>query len=93
MGPDVLMPVGVAQRLGLSLSGSNVEVYAVRTASDIAPIYRLRENVDVKVLVDDGSTSIIKLTPVVSESVDYVILSDKALTELGIVIIDAGNGG
>mgnify|MGYP001773114281 CR=1 FL=1 len=62
------------------------------TASGIAPIYRLRENVDVKVLVDDRDTPIIKLTLVVSESVDYVILSDKALTELGIVIIDAGDG-
>ena len=92
LGPDVLMPVGIAQRLGLSLSGSGVEVYAVRTASGIAPIYRLRENVDAKVLVDDRDTSIIKLTTVVSESVDYVILSDKALTELGVVIIDAGNG-
>ena len=92
LGPDVLMPVDVAQGLGLSLSGSNVEVYAVRTAPGIALIYRLKEGVDVKVLADDRDTPIIKLTPVVSESVDYVILSDKALTELGIVIIDAGNG-
>ncbi|BDR92853.1 hypothetical protein [Vulcanisaeta souniana] len=86
------MPVNVAQRLGLGLSGGNVEVYAVRTASGIAPIYRLKENIDVKVLVNDRDTPIIGLTPVVSESVDYVILSDKALTELRVVIIDAGNG-
>ena len=92
LGSDVLMPMGVAQRLGLSLSGGNAEVYAVRTASGIAPVYRLKEGVDVRVLVDDGDTLTIKLTPVVSESVDYVILSDKALTELGVVIIDAGNG-
>lgn len=68
------MPVNVAQRLGLGLSGGNVEVYAVRTASGIAPIYRLKENIDVKVLVNDRDTPIIGLTPVVSESVDYVIL-------------------
>ncbi len=92
LGPDILMPVNVAQRLGLGLSGGNVEVYAVRTASGIAPIYRLKENIDVKVLVNDRDTPIIGLTPVVSESVDYVILSDKALTELRVVIIDAGNG-
>ncbi|WP_243678040.1 hypothetical protein [Vulcanisaeta distributa] len=53
------------------------------------PIYRFRESINVKVLVDDRDAPIIRLTPIVSESVDYVLLSDKALTELGIVIIDA----
>ncbi len=92
LGPDVLMPIDVAQRLGFNLSGGDAEVYAIRTASGIAPIYRFRESISVKVLVSDRDTPIVRLTPIVSESVDYVLLSDKALTELGIVIIDAGNG-
>ncbi|WP_446751787.1 hypothetical protein [Vulcanisaeta sp. JCM 16161] len=91
LGPDILMPINVAQRLGLNLLGGT-EVYAIRTASGVAPIYRFRESVSVRVLVNDRDTPIVRLIPIASESVDYVILSDKALTELGIVIIDASNG-
>ncbi|WP_048056860.1 hypothetical protein [Vulcanisaeta moutnovskia] len=58
----------------------------------LPPIYRFRESINVKVLVSDRDTPIVRLIPIVSESVDYVLLSDKALTELGIVIIDASNG-
>ncbi len=92
LGPDILIPISIAQRLGLHLSGSDADVYAVRTASGVAPIYRFKEGVDVRVLVDDRDVPIVRLVPIVSESVDYVLLSDKALTELGIVIIDASNG-
>ncbi len=37
LGPGILMPIDVAQRLGLNLSGGDAEVYAIRTASGIAP--------------------------------------------------------
>ncbi len=36
LGPDVLIPIDAAQRLGLNLSGGDAEAYAIRTASGIA---------------------------------------------------------
>jgi hypothetical protein len=42
--------------------------------------------------VNDRDTPVVSLIPVISESVDQVILSDKALFALNIVIINAGEG-
>ncbi|WP_292000381.1 hypothetical protein [Caldivirga sp.] len=45
-----------------------MNVYAVRTASGITPIYRLKDNVQVKVIVNDRDTPVVSLIPVISES-------------------------
>jgi len=56
----------------------------------VAPIYRLRDYVEVEVMVNDRSVSPVKLTPIISDAMEYVLLSDKALSALGIIIISAG---
>lgn len=42
--------------------------------------------------VDDRDTEYVELIPVISENVDEVIISDKATSKLGIVVLDAGLG-
>ena len=56
----------------------------------MVPIYRLRDYVEVEVMVNDRSVSPVKLTPIISDAMEYVLLSDKALSALGIIIISAG---
>jgi hypothetical protein len=91
LGTDIMLPMDLAKRLGL-WPPKNADIYAVRTASGVAPIYRLRDYVEVEVMVSDRSVAPVKLTPIISDTVEYVLLSDKALTALGIVIISAGEG-
>jgi hypothetical protein len=91
LGADIMLPMDLAKRLGL-WPPKNADIYAVRTASGVAPIYRLRDYVEVEVMVNDRSVAPVELTPIISDTVEYVLLSDKALTALGIVIISAGEG-
>jgi hypothetical protein len=91
LGADIMLPMDLAKRLEL-WPPKNADIYAVRTASGVAPIYRLRDYVEVKVMVNDRSIVPVKLTPIVSDAVEYVLLSNKALTALGVVIISADEG-
>ena len=91
LGADIMLPMDLAKRLEL-WPPKNADIYAVRTASGVAPIYRLRDYVEVKVMVNDRSVMPVKLTPITSDAMEYVLLSNKALTALGVVIISAGEG-
>jgi hypothetical protein len=91
LGADIMLPMDLAKRLGL-WPPENADIYAVRTASGVAPIYRLRNYVEVEIMVNDRSVSPVELTPIISDAMEYVLLSDKALSALGIIIISAGEG-
>ncbi len=87
-----MIPMNMAQALNIRLNPSDFDIYAIRTASGIAPIYRFKGYVLTKVIVNDRDTPLIPLSLIISESMDQVILSDKAISALGIVIINAGEG-
>jgi len=91
LGTDIMLPMDLAKRLELWLP-KNANIYAVRTASGVAPIYRLRGYIEAEVMVNDRSIVPVKLMPIISDAMEYVLLSNKALTALGVVIISAGEG-
>jgi hypothetical protein len=91
LGTDIMLPMDLAKRLELWLP-KNANIYAVRTASGVAPIYRLRGYIEAEVMVNDRSIVPVKLMPIISDAVEYVLLSNKALTALGVVIISADEG-
>ena len=47
---DIMLPMDLAKRLRL-WPPENADIYAVRTASGVAPIYRLRNYVEVEIMV------------------------------------------
>jgi len=91
LGADIMLPMDLAKRLELWLP-KNADIYAVRTASGVAPIYRLRGYIEAEVMVNDRSIVPVKLMPITSDAMEYVLLSNKALTALGVVIISADEG-
>ena len=91
LGADIMLPMDLAKRLEL-WPPKNADIYAVRTASGVAPIYRLRGYIEAEVMVNDRSIVPVKLMPIISDAMEYVLLSNKALTALGVVIISADEG-
>mgnify|MGYP000341891567 CR=1 FL=1 len=92
--PEVVLPVSVAERLGLYPSlpgGTEVEEY-VGVGGSIVRAFRTRGAVELTVLADDRMGGPVRATAVITPGEDEVILSDKALDALGVVLLRPGAG-
>ncbi len=92
--PEVVLPVGVAERLGLypSLpSGTEVEEY-VGVGGSIVRAFRIRGAIELSVITGDRTGGPVRATAVITPGEEEVILSDKALDALGVVLLRPGAG-
>jgi len=90
--PEILVPVDVAERLGLwpkLPEGTLVETY--RTASGLMRVYRVR-GARASLLVEGSEVGDVDVYVVISEYTDETLISDQLTSELGIVIEDPAKG-
>jgi len=90
--PELLIPIGVAERLGLwprLPDDTLVETY--RTASGLMRVYRVR-GARVCLAAEGAEPRCVDSYLVVSEYVDEPLISDQLTSRLGIVIEDPAQG-
>jgi hypothetical protein len=91
--PEVLIPVKVAEKLSLwpqLPEGAVIRPY--ETAGGITRMCHLVKAIEIYGITEDKTSKAIKCNLVISEIEQEVLLSDTAISELGIVIEDAGKG-
>jgi len=90
--PELLVPVSVAERLGLwpkLPEDTIVETY--KTASGLMRVYRVR-GARASLLVGDVEKRDVEVYLVISEHTDEALISDQLTSEFGIVIEDPAKG-
>jgi len=90
--PELLVPVSVAERLGLwpkLPEDTIVETY--KTASGLMRVYRVR-GARASLLVGGVEKGDVEIYLVISEHTDEALISDQLTSEFGIVIEDPAKG-
>ena len=90
--PELLIPVSVAERLGLwpkLPEDTIVETY--KTASGLMRVYRVR-GARASLLVGGAEKGGVETYLVISEHADEALISDQLTSEFGIVIEDPAKG-
>jgi hypothetical protein len=93
-GPEVLIPSGVAEALGLlpSLpSGSVIKEYVLADGS-ITKLIKVPKALKVSVVENDRVVGDVEVDVVISEKAEEVLISDKLAGVLGIVALDFASG-
>jgi len=91
--PELLLPAALAQRLGLFPDlPEDAESISYETAGGIARMYRIGGALEIRVLVEDRSTSMIICSAVVSELEREAILSDAAIEKLCVEVVSPHSG-
>ncbi|PIP49038.1 MAG: hypothetical protein COX14_01420 [Chloroflexi bacterium CG23_combo_of_CG06-09_8_20_14_all_45_10] len=91
--PELLVPSGIAQALGLwpETREASMERYKVAGGAEIR-VVRLRGSAKVEVLTGNCVSVATLCDVVVSEGEEELIISDKLAGSLGLSIIDIGEG-
>jgi len=92
--PEIVLPVWVAERLGLYPrlpAGSEVREYR-GVGGAVVSAFLVREPVSVSVLAGDREVGPAAATAVITPGEDEVILSDRLIDALGIVLLRPGEG-
>ena len=89
---EVLLPVRLAERLGLwpPPPGSLTETYV--SASGYMRVVRVPGALEVSVVTEEGERGGVKADAVIAELADEVLLNDKTISALRIVLEDPGGG-
>lgn len=93
-GPEVLLPLSLAEGLGLLPelpSGSVVREYVLADGS-VARLIRVPDAVEVSAVEEDRVVGGVRASAAISEGVDEVLIGDKLAGALGIVALDFAEG-
>ena len=88
-GPEVVIPLALAEELGLDLSSAVIELYEM--ASGMARALRLPEAVEISVITGDRVEGPVVADAVIMESSE-VLLSDQTLSALKLDLVDPARG-
>lgn len=91
--PEVLMPVKVAERLTFwpkFPEGMVIKIY--ETPGGMARMHHLADAIEIQAITEDKVSNPIRCSLVISELEREILLSDMAISKLGIVIEDPGQG-
>jgi len=90
--PEILLPVKLAERLGLYPPARNSTLEEYDVVGGITLVIKSSRLIDVQVLVEDRNTSFVKATPIISSEEGEVLISDKLASALKLSIEDPGGG-
>jgi len=89
--PQILVPIKLAEELGLWPSTINLEESVFESAGGPLRVWIASKSIKVKV-VADIETTWVEADLVISPLADEVLLSDKMISELKIALEDPGRG-
>jgi hypothetical protein len=90
--PEILIPVGIAEKLGLwPKLPDNTLIETYKTASGLMKVYRVG-GANISLLVDNVEVRSTETYVVISEYVDEALISDQLTSKLDIVIEDPAKG-
>lgn len=92
--PEVLVPSGIAEKLGLLPilpSGSMIKEYVLADGS-VAKLIRIPKALKASVVEEDRIVGDVEVNVVISDKADEVLISDKLAGKLGIVALDFADG-
>ena len=87
--PEILLPVGLALKLGL---WRNVKEDYARTPIGVGKIHTINDKLKVEVVTEDRKSKTVDVDVVISEFEDEVLISDYLAGELGIAVEDFRRG-
>ena len=90
-GPQLILPVEVAQELGLLAEATLLEAFEV-AGGGRALGYRVRRPIEVELVLEDREPIRTEALATVMPGEDEAVMSDFLSSELGIVILDAKRG-
>lgn len=90
--PQLLIPIRVAQLLGLWPPGGEAEETEFETAGGPLRVWIISRACKVSVLTQDVKSPEIEADIVISPLADEILLSDKMISELQIALEDVGKG-
>lgn len=90
--PEIIIPLKLAERLGLWPLFKDIVESIYDTAGGPAKFYVIREGVTLKIVEEDYTSRELITDTVISPMEREVLLSDYVIGELGIVILNAYTG-
>ena len=90
--PQLLIPIRLAERLGLWPPKGEVYESEYETAGGPLRVWIYPRACKVSVVVEDVKTSTIEVDIIVSPLADEVLMSDEVISELEIALEDVGRG-
>lgn len=90
--PQILVPIKLAEELGLWPPTINLEESVFESAGGPLRVWIASKSVKVKVVVADVETTWVEADLIISPLADEVLLSDKMISELKIALEDPGRG-
>jgi hypothetical protein len=90
--PEVLVPKGLAERLGFWPPLENAILESLDTAGGEVLSYVIPNSVEITVLAESGSSMGIRCNAIISTHEKEVLLSDASIEEAGIEIISPKTG-
>lgn len=90
--PQLLVPIKLAQELGLWPPGEGVEESEFETAGGPLRVWLAPRACRVRVVTPDSSSPEVEADIVISPLADEALLSDKLISELGLALEDVGRG-
>jgi hypothetical protein len=90
--PEILLPLPLALKLNLKekLEVARREFY--KAVGRYVEMLILPEELEVYVITQDKKSEVVNCSVIVSETEDEVVMSDNLISEVGLVIEDAGKG-
>jgi len=90
--PQLLIPLGLAQRLGLWPLPDNAEAVVLGTAGGPSRMYLLKDVLKVSLVMEGEEVSAAECDALISDIEVEALINDKLGEELGIVIERMGSG-
>ena len=90
--PQILVPIRLAEALGLWPPSTELEESVYDTAGGPLRVWIARSGCVVRVVTEDAESPPVEADLVVSPIADEALLSDKLISRLQIVLEDAGEG-
>ncbi len=92
--PELLVPRHIAEALGIyPMLPSHARISRYRVASgSIVELVKIEDCAKVKVIEDDRESDVVNVDLVIAPHAAIPLMSDRLISKLGIVILDAGEG-